>query len=48
MNSVGVDDRVAVGACGPAGLLHDTRDAVAACVVAEGPSITMHSETFGW
>ena len=45
---VGVDDRVAVGVCGPASLHHDTRDAVAACITAEGPSVTMHSETFGW
>lgn len=45
---VGVNDRVAVGVCGPVSLLHDTRDAVAACITADGPSVTMHSETFGW
>lgn len=48
VNEVRVDGSVAVGVCGPASLLHVTRDAVAECIAKDGPSVTMHSETFGW
>lgn len=42
------NDSILVAACGPAGLMHDCRDAVARGVTVNGPSVTFQCEQFGW
>ena len=48
VDGVGADERVAVGVCGPVGLIMDTRAGVKECVRGEGSGVTLHAETFGW
>ncbi|KAI1126535.1 ferric reductase transmembrane component 5 [Nemania abortiva] len=45
---VGKDQRVLVACCGPERMAKDVRDAVAQCMTAEGPSITLLCESFSW
>jgi hypothetical protein len=40
--------RILVAACGPAGLSDDVKDAVKKCTKADGPSLDLHLEAFGW
>jgi hypothetical protein len=48
VRSVGKDQRVLVACCGPDRMMRDIRNAVAQCLTAEGPSITLHCESFSW
>ena len=48
IQGVGQHDRVCVVACGPSSLMHDARQAAAACISTSGPSIDLHTEQFGW
>ncbi|KAJ8121258.1 hypothetical protein ONZ43_g2247 [Nemania bipapillata] len=48
IQSVGKDQRVLVACCGPDRMSKDVRNAVAQCLTAEGPSITLHCESFSW
>ncbi|KAK2596642.1 hypothetical protein QQS21_006263 [Conoideocrella luteorostrata] len=43
-----VDERVLVTGCGPAKLMHLMRETTTDCIQAEGPSIELHCEQFGW
>ena len=40
--------RVLVLGCGPGGLMTEVRNTAAACIQAEGPSLELHFEHFGW
>ncbi|KAK6333709.1 hypothetical protein TWF730_003892 [Orbilia blumenaviensis] len=42
------NDLVAVGACGPTELMRCARNATASAIRANGPSISLHCEQFGW
>ncbi len=42
------DKRVLVAACGPSSLMKSVRNTTAACISADGPSIELHLEQFGW
>ncbi|KAJ8123329.1 hypothetical protein O1611_g9620 [Lasiodiplodia mahajangana] len=44
----GKDQRVLVACCGPNRMASDVRNAVAQCMTAEAPSITLLSESFSW
>lgn len=48
VKSTGRDKRIIVAACGPEGLMIDTRNTVARCTTVGGPSINLHIEAFGW
>lgn len=39
---------VLVMGCGPAGLMTDLRNTTAGCIRAEGPTVELHCEQFGW
>lgn len=42
------NDRIAVAACGPEGLMQTARKAVAECIKIDGPSLELHCEQFGF
>ena len=42
------DKRILVAACGPNALMTVVRNTTASCIEADGPSIEMHLEQFGW
>jgi hypothetical protein len=41
-------DRIAIGACGPDGLMSDVRKVAAESIRMKGPSIELYCEQFGW
>ncbi|KAI0867422.1 ferric reductase transmembrane component 5 [Hypoxylon argillaceum] len=48
LRPVGKDQRVLVACCGPERMAKGVRNAVAQCMTAGGPSITLHCESFSW
>lgn len=42
------NDRITIATCGPDSLMHATRKAVAGCIKADGPSLELHCEQFGF
>lgn len=44
----GNDERVAIAACGPNGLMTTVRNATAGAIKVKGPSVGLHCEQFGW
>jgi hypothetical protein len=41
-------ERIVIAACGPHGLMEAVRKATADVIRADGPSIEVHCEDFGW
>ncbi|KAI1734937.1 ferric reductase transmembrane component 5 [Xylaria scruposa] len=48
IQSVENDKRVLIASCGPGGMTKVVRDIVAQCMTTDGPSITLHCESFAW
>ncbi|TRX90508.1 hypothetical protein FHL15_008677 [Xylaria flabelliformis] len=48
IRSVGNDKRVLIASCGPGGMTKVVRNIVAQCIATDGPSITLHCESFAW
>ncbi|KAI1753038.1 ferric reductase NAD binding domain-containing protein [Xylaria castorea] len=48
VKSVDNDQRVLVASCGPDRMTKDVRNIVAQSMTADGPSITLHCESFAW
>ena len=42
------NDRIAIAACGPEGLMSCVRKTAAECIRVKGPSVELHCEQFGW
>jgi len=42
------NDRIAIAACGPSGMIQIARKASADSITVEGPSVELHVEHFGW
>ncbi|KAI0856308.1 ferric reductase NAD binding domain-containing protein [Xylaria cubensis] len=48
IRSVENDKRVLIASCGPDGMTKIIRNIVSQCITADGPSITLHCESFAW
>jgi len=48
IRSASADEAIIVAACGPKKMMVDARNAVAGLTRINGPSITIHTEQFGW